>query len=92
MVQKQITAANANEQIKQLYETAFPKDEQIPWEDLLRLIGEMHLDFTAYYEGNDFIKSIINEKINRKTCVKNGFFRIPIFSNLVKTRSTICMY
>ena len=55
MVQKQITAANANEQIKQLYETAFPKDEQIPWEDLLRLIGEMHLDFTAYYEGNDFI-------------------------------------
>lgn len=50
MTTKQITAANANEQIKQLYQTAFPEDEQIPWEDLVRLIGDMHLDFTAYYE------------------------------------------
>lgn len=55
MTTKQITAANVNEQIKQLYQTAFPEDEQIPWEDLVRLIGEMHLDFTAYYEGKDFI-------------------------------------
>ena len=52
---KQITAANADEQIKQLYQTAFPEDEQIPWEDLLRLIDVMHLDFTAYYDGEDFI-------------------------------------
>ena len=45
---KQITAANADEKIKQLYETAFPEDEQIPWDDLMRLVGEMPLDFTAY--------------------------------------------
>ena len=50
MITKQITAANADEQIKQLYQTAFPEDEQNPWDDLVRLIGEMHLDFTAYYE------------------------------------------
>ena len=55
MTTKQITAANADEQIKQLYETAFPVEEQIPWDDLLRLIGEMGLDFTAYYEGEDFV-------------------------------------
>ena len=55
MTTKQITAANADEQIKQLYQTAFPEDEQIPWDDLLRLIGEMGLDFTAYYEGEDFV-------------------------------------
>ena len=55
MIQKQITAANVNEQIKQLYQTAFPQNEQIPWDELVRLIGEMHLDFTAYYEGNNFI-------------------------------------
>jgi len=55
MTTKQITAANADEQIKQLYQTAFPEDEQIPWGDLVRLIGEMHLDFTAYYEEKDFI-------------------------------------
>ena len=41
MTTRQITASNADEQIKQLYETAFPEGEQIPWEDLLRLIGEM---------------------------------------------------
>ena len=39
----------------QLYETAFPEDEQIPWDDLMRLVGEMPLDFTAYYDGEDFI-------------------------------------
>jgi GNAT superfamily N-acetyltransferase len=55
MTQKQITAANADEQIKQLYQTAFPEEEQIPWDDLVRLIGEMNLDFTAYYEGDNFI-------------------------------------
>jgi GNAT superfamily N-acetyltransferase len=51
LIQKQITTANANdEKLKQLYETAFPKEEQIPWDDLVRLIDEMHLDFTAYYD------------------------------------------
>ena len=55
MIEKQITAANADKQIKQLYETAFPKDEQIPWDDLMRLVEEMPLDFTAYYDGEDFI-------------------------------------
>ena len=52
---KQITATNADEKIKQLYETAFPEDEQIPWDDLMRLIWEIPLDFTAYYDGEDFI-------------------------------------
>lgn len=46
---------NANGQIRQLYESAFPEDEQIPWEDLLRLIGEMPLDFTTYYDDDTFI-------------------------------------
>ena len=55
MTVKQITSDTADEKIKQLYETAFPEDEQIPWEDLMRLIKEMPLDFTAYYDGEDFI-------------------------------------
>jgi GNAT superfamily N-acetyltransferase len=56
LIQKQITKENANDELlKQLYETAFPKDEQIPWDDLVRLIGEMHLDFTAYYENDQLI-------------------------------------
>ena len=52
---KQITAANADEQMKRLYETAFPEGEQIPWADLIRLVEEMPLDFTAYYDDGDFI-------------------------------------
>jgi len=55
MKKKSITAANSDEQIRQLYETAFPEEEQIPWDDLMRLIGEMHLDFTAYYDGDTFV-------------------------------------
>ena len=55
MTEKSITQSNANEQIKLLYEAAFPKDEQIPWNDLMRLVEEMPLDFTAYYDGEDFI-------------------------------------
>ena len=55
MTTRQITAANADEKEKQLYETAFPEDEQIPWKDLMRLVEEMPLDFTAYYDGEDFI-------------------------------------
>ena len=55
MTTKPITATNVDNQIKQLYESAFPVEEQIPWDDLLRLIGEMGLDFTAYYEGEDIV-------------------------------------
>ena len=55
MIEKNLTAAIADEKIKQLYETAFPEDEQIPWDDLMLLVEEMPLDFTAYYDGEEFI-------------------------------------
>ena len=53
MSEIQITAANADEKIKKLYQTAFPEGEQIPWDDLMRLVREMPLDFTAYYDGEE---------------------------------------
>ena len=60
MKTKQITKSNANdEQIKLLYQTAFPENEQIPWEDLCRIIDQMQFDFTAYYEDDTFIGFII---------------------------------
>ena len=55
MNSKKISNAKSDDQIRQLYESAFPEDEQIPWKDLMRLIGEMPLDFTAYYDGEEFI-------------------------------------
>ena len=55
MTEKKITAVNADETIRRLYETAFPIEEQLPWEDLMRLTDEMPLDFTAYYDEDTFI-------------------------------------
>ena len=55
MTERKINISTADKQLRQLYETAFPEDEQIPWDDLMRLIWEMPLDFTAYYDGDDFI-------------------------------------
>lgn len=55
MTEKTITAQSVDNQIKALYETAFPVEEQVPWKALLRLIGEMPLDFTAYYDKKKFI-------------------------------------
>lgn len=56
MIVKRISKANAeNKEIRELYESAFPKNERIPWDDLMRLIGEMHLDFTTYYDGTTFV-------------------------------------
>ena len=70
MTIKQITAATADEKIKHLYETAFPEDEQIPWKDLMRLVEKMPLDFTAYYDGEDFVGFTIvypRKSFNRRT-------------------------
>lgn len=63
MTVKQITSDTADEKIKHLYETAFPEGEKIPWDDLIRLIEEMSLDFTAYYDGEEFIGFTIVYKV-----------------------------
>lgn len=52
MTEIQITEANADSKLKELYETAFPVEEQIPWGDLMVLVEKMPLDFTAYYKGD----------------------------------------
>ena len=44
-----------DEQVRALYETAFPVEEQIPYEDLMLLMDKMPLDFTAYYDDGEFI-------------------------------------
>lgn len=60
MIEQKLTAAKAdNIQIKQLYESAFPENERIPWSDLMRLIDEMHLDFTTYEDNNQLVGFII---------------------------------
>ena len=50
-----IDPAHAAPAVRQLYESAFPAEEQIPWPDLLRLVHEMPLDFAAYYDAATFV-------------------------------------
>ena len=43
-----INSGNAdNEELRRLYETAFPEQEQIPYEDMIELLDKMDIDNTA---------------------------------------------
>lgn len=48
----QINSSNADiEQLRQLYDTAFPAEERIPYDDIIHLLDVMDIDYTAYYNG-----------------------------------------
>ena len=48
-----INSGNADDvELRQLYETAFPEGEQIPYDELIQLLELMDIDYTAYYEGD----------------------------------------
>ena len=51
----QLNLDGENAQVRALYETAFPKEEQIPWADLMRLVKTMSLDFSVYYEDGNLV-------------------------------------
>lgn len=40
---------------KALYEESFPDEERIPFDELMRLVKEMPLDFTCYFAAGRFI-------------------------------------
>ena len=48
-------SAAADPALRALYESAFPREERIPWEDLLRLVREMPLEFAEYREGAELL-------------------------------------
>ena len=51
----QLNLDEENAQVRALYETAFPKEEQIPWADLTQLVKMMSLDFAVYYEDGNLV-------------------------------------
>ena len=55
IIAKPIVANEDLPSVRELYEESFPKEERIPYERLLQLIGEMHLDWTAYYDAQGLI-------------------------------------
>lgn len=53
---EKITAENAdNAEVRELYESAFPKEERIPYDELTRLLGVMPIDFVTYHDGDRFV-------------------------------------
>ena len=48
-------SAAADPALRALYESAFPQEERIPWDDLLRLVREMPLEFAEYREGAELL-------------------------------------
>jgi len=52
----QIDSACANvDHLRQLYGTAFPVEEQIPYDDLISLLDVLSIDYTTYYDGEMFV-------------------------------------
>ena len=47
--------AAADSALRALYESAFPREERIPWEDLLRLVEKMPLEFAEYRDGAELL-------------------------------------
>ena len=47
--------AATDPELRRLYESAFPREERIPWEDLLRLVEKMPLEFAEYREGAELL-------------------------------------
>ena len=57
MMDKQLSSesAVADPALRALYESSFPDEERIPWDDLLRLVRDMPLEFAEYRDGEELL-------------------------------------
>ena len=61
-----INSGNARDKaLRELYETAFPVQEQIPYDDLIYLLDAMDIDYSAYYDGNMLVGLFIVLRLPR---------------------------
>ena len=52
----EVNSRNADDAgLRRLYETAFPVQEQIPYDDLIHLLDAMDIDYTAYYDDETLV-------------------------------------
>ena len=62
----QINSTSANDdELRKLYEASFPKEERIPYEELVKALDLMDIDYTAYYDGDKFIALSIISRLPR---------------------------
>ena len=61
-----INSGNAdNQALRQLYGSAFPVEEQIPYNDLIYLLDKLDIDYTAYLDGEAFVGLTMVLRLNR---------------------------
>lgn len=61
-----INSKNAdNQALRQLYGSAFPVEEQIPYNDLIYLLDKLDIDYTAYLDGEAFVGLTMVLRLNR---------------------------
>lgn len=62
----EINSGNAdNQALRQLYGSAFPVEEQIPYNDLIYLLDKLDIDYTAYLDGEAFVGLTMVLRLNR---------------------------
>ena len=63
---KAINSGNADDvELRRLYETAFPAQEQIPYDDLIHLLDAMDIDYTAFYDDETLVGLMIVLRLPR---------------------------
>ena len=62
----EINSGNAdNQALRQLYGSAFPVKEQIPYNDLIYLLDKLDIDYTSYLDGEAFVGLTMVLRLNR---------------------------
>ncbi|MCD8297623.1 MAG: GNAT family N-acetyltransferase [Prevotella sp.] len=80
MEEIKITANNIdNQEVRQLYESAFPDEEKIPYKDLKMLLKTMPLDFTVWYDKGTFIGLTI---VYKREAAVNWFWYFAVGERL----------
>ena len=72
----EINNSNANdEELKKLYESSFSDGESVPYDDLIKGIKLLDIDYTAYYEGDKLIGLSLITRMQRYNW--GAYFAVP---------------
>ena len=63
----QINSSNAfdDEELKKLYESSFPEDERLPYEEFVKLLNLMNIDFDAFYDEEKLVGMWVVSRLPR---------------------------
>lgn len=93
---EKITAENAdNAEVRALYESAFPKEERIPYDDLKHLLGVMPIDFVTYYDGDRFVglTMVLNRTdFNPNRSLEKHSFFLSCFYYFLQQKLSVMQY